>query len=114
MRIISTNVSEQLLTTAQTMLPRIRSVAENIEQRRSLPAVLTKELAEAGFFTMGVARALGGPEADPLTATRVIEILSTADGSTGWITMIATTASLWTAALLADEAAVQLFNPVAE
>jgi alkylation response protein AidB-like acyl-CoA dehydrogenase len=114
MHISSTNVSEHLLTTAQAMMPRIQSVAEDIEQQRSLPAALTKELAEAGFFIMGVARAIGGPEADPITATRVIEILSMADGATGWVTMIAATASFWTTAFLADEVACQLFAPATE
>jgi alkylation response protein AidB-like acyl-CoA dehydrogenase len=114
MRTASTNVSEQLLTTAQAMMPRIQSLAEEIEQQRSLPAALTKELAEAGFFIMGVARAMGGPEADPITATRVIEILSTADGATGWVTMIAATASFWTTAFLTDEVACQLFAPATQ
>jgi indole-3-acetate monooxygenase len=107
----STNVSEQLLTTAQAMMPRIQSLAEEIEQQRSLPAALTQELAEASFFIMGVARAMGGPEADPITATRVIERLSMADGATGWVTMIAATASFWATAFLTDEVACQLFAP---
>jgi len=79
----STNVREPLLTTAQAMMPRIQSLAEAIEQQRSLPAALTKELAEAGFFIMGAARAMSAPEADLITATRVIEILSMADGAAG-------------------------------
>ena len=79
----SMHVSEPLLTTAQAMRPRIQAMAEDIEQHRSLPAALTKELAAAGFFIMGVARAIGGPEVDCLTATRIIETLSMADGATG-------------------------------
>lgn len=110
----SIHVSEQLLTTAQAMRPRIQALAEDIEQQRSLPAALTKELAEAGFFNMGVARAMGGPEVDCITATRIIEILSTADGATGWVTMIAATASFWATAFLTDAVAGQLFAPATQ
>jgi len=63
---------------------------------------------------MGVARAVGGPEVDPVTATRVIERLSTADGATGWVTMIAATASFWSTAFLTDEVARQLFAPATQ
>jgi alkylation response protein AidB-like acyl-CoA dehydrogenase len=107
-------VSEPLLTTAQAMLPRIQALAEDIEQQRSLPAALTQELAEAGFFIMGVARAMGGPEVDCITATRVIETLSMADGATGWVTMIAATASFWATAFLADAVAGQIFAPATQ
>src|SRR5687768_4430463 len=110
----SIHVSEQWLTTAQAMRPRIQALAEEIEQQRSLPAALTKELAEAGFFNMGVARAMGGPEVDCITATRIIETLSTADGATGWVTMIAATASFWATAFLTDAVAGQLFAPATQ
>jgi alkylation response protein AidB-like acyl-CoA dehydrogenase len=93
------------------MLPRIQAVAEEIEQHRALPAALIQELAEAGFFIMGVARAMGGPEVDCITATRVIETLSMADGATGWVTMIAATASFWATAFLTDAVACPLFAP---
>jgi alkylation response protein AidB-like acyl-CoA dehydrogenase len=108
------HVSEPLLTTAQAMRPRIQALAQDIEQHRSLPAALTQELAEAGFFIMGVARAMGGPEVDCITATRIIETLSMADGATGWVTMIATTASFWATAFLTDAVASQLFAPATQ
>jgi alkylation response protein AidB-like acyl-CoA dehydrogenase len=41
-----------------------------------------------------VPRAFGGDEADPVDMLRVIEVLSAADGSTGWTTMLGITTGL--------------------
>ena len=43
---------------------------------------------------MYLPRSMGGPETPPLTAFRVVEELSKADGSVGWCAMIATALSL--------------------
>ena len=44
----------------------------------------------AGIYQMYLPRSMGGPETPPLTAFRVVEELSKADGSVGWCAMIAT------------------------
>jgi alkylation response protein AidB-like acyl-CoA dehydrogenase len=70
------------------LLPQIRARREEIESARQLPRDLVDELSATRIFRMAVPRALGGEEADPLDLMRVIEIISSADGSTGWCTSI--------------------------
>ena len=48
-------------------------------------------LVSAGVFDMFVPRVFGGGEMDVATGVRVLEELSKADGSTGWIAMIGAT-----------------------
>lgn len=72
----------------QELLPGIRTRREEIERGRRLPRDLVDQLIATGAFRLGVPRALGGDELDPLDQIRVIETMSGADGSTGWCTMI--------------------------
>jgi alkylation response protein AidB-like acyl-CoA dehydrogenase len=53
-----------------------------------LPRDLAGELRRTGVFGLGVPRDLGGLEADPTDLMRVSERIATADGSTGWCTMV--------------------------
>jgi alkylation response protein AidB-like acyl-CoA dehydrogenase len=71
------------------LLPGIRARREEIERGRRLPRDLVDRLTATGAFRLGIPRALGGDELDPPDQLRVIETVSTADGSTGWCTMIA-------------------------
>ena len=71
------------------LLPRIRERRAEIEEARRLPRDLVDELAAAGVFRLGVPKGLGGEEGEMLDGMRVIETLSTADGSTGWCSMLA-------------------------
>jgi alkylation response protein AidB-like acyl-CoA dehydrogenase len=48
-----------------------------------------EDLSKTGIFRLGVPKALGGEEADPLDMMRAIELVASADGSTGWCTMLA-------------------------
>jgi alkylation response protein AidB-like acyl-CoA dehydrogenase len=70
------------------LIPRVRERRREIEENRRLPADLVDELSATGIFRIGVPKALGGDEGDPLDAIRAIELVSTADGSTGWCTML--------------------------
>jgi indole-3-acetate monooxygenase len=74
------------------LVPKIRARREEIEKARRLPADLSKELQKTGIFALGVPRAIGGEEAPPTDIMRVIETVAAADGSTGWVTMIAMSA----------------------
>lgn len=69
---------------AEKLAPRIRALAARIDADRELPEELADELAEAGLFRMLVPRSLGGFELDFPEYVRVVEIISRADGSTGW------------------------------
>jgi alkylation response protein AidB-like acyl-CoA dehydrogenase len=71
------------------VLPRVRERRAEIEEARRLPLDLVNDLAATGIFRLGVPRALGGDEADALDLLRAIETVSTADGSTGWCSMLA-------------------------
>jgi alkylation response protein AidB-like acyl-CoA dehydrogenase len=46
-------------------------------------------MTEAGFFSLGLCRALGGPELTFIEFAHVIEELARADGSVGWCAMVA-------------------------
>ena len=53
-----------------------------------MPAALVDDLKAAGVFRMYVPASHGGDELRPLDAVRVLEELSAADGSVGWIATI--------------------------
>jgi indole-3-acetate monooxygenase len=72
------------------LLPAIRSRRQEIERARRMPRDIVEDLRKTGVFSLSVPRAIGGREASPLEIMRAIETVATADGSTGWCTMIAT------------------------
>jgi alkylation response protein AidB-like acyl-CoA dehydrogenase len=76
------------LDAARELAPKIRAVADEIEQGRRLPLHLVDEMQQAGVFRMAMPQAWGGPELDFLSQMRVIEALSIADASAGWCAMI--------------------------
>ncbi|WP_437999222.1 acyl-CoA dehydrogenase family protein [Sorangium sp. So ce185] len=77
-----------LLDAARTLVPLVQKHAQQGERERRLPDPVARALREAGFFRMFRPAALGGLEADPLTAMQAIEELSRADGAAGWCAMI--------------------------
>ena len=77
------------LDTAHSLLPRVRDLATETELTGRVPQPLVDQLIEAGLFHLLVPRSLGGSETDPITAARVVEAIASADGSTGWIVMLA-------------------------
>ncbi len=91
--------------------PEIRDGAAVIESERRLPPKLARKLMEAGVFRMGVPRAYGGPEIDPMGQVRVVEELSRIEGSVGWLSMISSAGS-FLAAFLEPDAARRIFGPV--
>src|SRR5436190_22548096 len=100
---IGTATGHPLIEAALALEPEIRSLADRIEREGGLPPELVRALTESGIFRMLVPKALGGGEVDPVTYSDVLEILSRADGSTGWCGMIATGSS-WGLAFLRPEA----------
>ena len=104
--------SRDLLATAEAMLPEIRALADDIDSARRLPDALAERLAGAGFFHLLTGREHGGLAADPVTAARVIETLSTASPSVGWVTMILATASFWTVRMVPEEVRREIFADV--
>ena len=80
----------RMFTNIENLLPTIRARATEMEQSRRMPADLVGKLRETRMFAMTVPRVLGGDEARPVDIMRAIEMVATADGSTGWCAMIAT------------------------
>ncbi len=78
-----------LLAKARETAPAVRDYAEAIERDRKLPAALVTLLRDAGFFHALLPKDLGGQEADPVTAARVVEEVARGDGSAGWCVMLA-------------------------
>lgn len=101
--------SQALLVAAEKMLPEIRAASADAEAAWRLPDTLAAKLDEAGFFRMTLGRESGGLEADPLTAAKVVEILSTASPSVGWVVMIIASSLFWVARVLPEEARDEVF-----
>ena len=79
------DIDEQPLVRAAIALqPELRRYYEEIEREQRLPPALVAQLHEAGFYRMVLPRALGGLQVDPLTYTRVVEVLAEGAGSVGW------------------------------
>ena len=95
-------MTNDVVTAALDLVPCIQAAHEEGEATRRVPPALAEALAAAGLLQMHLPRSMGGPELPPLTAFRVIEALSKADGSVGWCTMIATAISLFAGWLPAD------------
>jgi alkylation response protein AidB-like acyl-CoA dehydrogenase len=92
----------------RALAPLIRDHAESIEAERRLPEPVVRALAEADVFRLLVPRKLGGAEADPVTACRILEELSYLDGSVGWCAMIGSEYGFF-AGLLPEEAAREIY-----
>ncbi len=105
---------KRLVDTALSLLPYIREMVDEIEDARRLPDRLTTRLAEAGFFRMTLDRELGGLEADPIMAARVVETLSRVSPSVGWVVMIVASTNFWAARTLSDAGIEDVFGRSAE
>ena len=70
--------SHDLLAAAEAMLPEICAAADDADDARRVPDWLAQRLNDAGFFHLLTGREHGGMDADPVTAAKVIETLSTA------------------------------------
>ena len=75
---------EDLVRVAQNLVPEILANLDRIDAERQLPPDLAHRMAAHNLFCLYAPQALGGPELDPLTAFRVVETISQADGSAGW------------------------------
>ena len=75
---------EELVRVAESFVPEILANLDWIDAECQLPPELAGRMAAHNLFCLYAPRALGGPELDPLTAFRVVETMSRADGSAGW------------------------------
>lgn len=97
-----------LLERLEALLPAIHTRRDEIERDRRLPRDLVHALRDTGLFALEVPRAIGGMEAAPADVLRAIEIVSRADGSTGWCAGIAI-ANNGAAGFMAEAGAREVF-----
>jgi len=97
-----------VLEAVRAIVPTISERATSIESERRLPDAVVRALIQAGVFKLFVPRALGGGETDPVITCRVVEELSSVDGSTGWVSMLCGSYGLLSG-LLPDEAAREIY-----
>jgi indole-3-acetate monooxygenase len=89
----SPGTEADLVVAAKRLIPQVLAAREECERLRRIPVAVVEALAKAGLLQMYLPRAMGGPELAPLVAFRAIEEISSASGSIGWCTMIATAVS---------------------
>lgn len=100
---------DSLLAELTDIYPLLQREAEDGERlRRPTPAV-QEALRNSGVFRLVVPAELGGMEASPLQILRVIEKLSHADASLGWLVRALTSETASAAAYLGQEAVAELF-----
>ena len=73
-----------LVGIAESLVPEIVSSRQRLDADRQMPPELAERMAKHRLFSLYAPRELGGPELDPLTAFRIVETISQADGSVGW------------------------------
>jgi len=81
----------RLLAAIRDLAPGIAARADEIEAGRRVPGDIVEALRRVGVFRMLVPRSHGGLELSGPEAMPVIEALSAADSSVGWVAMIAVT-----------------------
>ena len=77
-------IPEEHLERIRGILPALRAASADIEAARQLPPEIAETMRAAGVFGAAVPGIWGGPELDPLTQARAVELLAEADGSAGW------------------------------
>lgn len=99
-----------MLGAARALAPLIESQAEAAEAAGRLTQPVVDALTDAGLFGLMVPAALGGAEADLVTALTVLEEVCRADGSTGWSLLANVTSSAFAGAYCGDEAVKVMWN----
>ena len=100
----------QFQQAVEALLPAIREAAAEIDDQRTLPEWLVQGLADAGVFRMLLGKEQGGLGFDPVTTAGVIETISRANGSAGWVAMILSVTPFWVAACIEEGAGKDFFG----
>lgn len=98
----------EIIERVRALAPTIRSASEEIEKAGRLTEGIVHALKEADVFGMAMPRSMGGAEADPMTQLEVVEVLSAADGSVGWVAMIGSDGGYY-AAHLEEHSAEEIY-----
>ncbi|MCX4787352.1 MULTISPECIES: acyl-CoA dehydrogenase family protein [unclassified Streptomyces] len=109
---VHTQVEEEfsgLLEKLDEIYPLLQSEAADSERLRRPTPVVQDALRDSGIFKLHVPAELGGMEASPLQVLHVVEKLSHADASLGWLVRAVTSETATAATYLGDEAVTELF-----
>ena len=87
---------------ARAMRPQICAARENMDRYRRLPRDLAHALDATGAFRLFLPASMGGPQLDPITAFKMVEELSWAEGSVGWCALLSNGGALFTGSLPAE------------
>ena len=99
-----------LVETARALEPLVFAQSAEGEARGRLTETTVEALSDSGLMAMWLPREFGGAELWPVESLEVIEALSHADGSAGWVLMAAGLCIGTGAAYLAPAAAHELFD----
>jgi 3-hydroxy-9,10-secoandrosta-1,3,5(10)-triene-9,17-dione monooxygenase len=100
---VSQEQTAKVVAAVEDLLPVLRERAQETEDRRSLSPRTVQELEDAGVFRLLQPARWGGYEADPATFLGVIRSISSACGSTGWVSSVVSVHN-WQLALFTDQA----------
>ncbi|CAA0114337.1 Flavin-dependent monooxygenase, oxygenase subunit HsaA [Halioglobus japonicus] len=100
---------KKLLEAAADLAKQCCARGDEIEQARRLPPDISLELARAGFYRMGVPKAVGGLESPPALSSKVFETLATGDASAAWVAFIGATSGT-TLSAIPESAARKVFS----
>ena len=99
-----------LVEAARALESLVASQASEGEARGQLTETTVRALTDSGLMAMWVPREFGGAELWPVASLEVIEALSQADGSAGWVLMAAGLCIGTGAAYIAPDVARELFD----
>jgi alkylation response protein AidB-like acyl-CoA dehydrogenase len=102
--------TNSLIDRARALAPEVRASADETELNRTISNELAASIRDADLFAVLVPKEVGGQGADLVTALEVIEIISHADGSTGWSLMANASGASLVAAHVGDSAAEAIFG----
>jgi alkylation response protein AidB-like acyl-CoA dehydrogenase len=78
----------RLLAVLRDLAPELAARSKEIEAARRVPSDIANKLRKLGMFRTLLPRSLGGLELDASDVVQMLEILSAADSSVGWVGMI--------------------------
>jgi len=98
-----------LLRAAEEISKACYEKSDEIEKARRLPEEISRKLAKADLYKLGIPRHVGGLEVPPGITSQIFETLAKGDASCGWVTFISATSGTVLASI-PDEAAAEVFS----
>lgn len=88
-------IQKDLVQAASELGPVISQYIDEEEKNRRLSGPVLDALNKLSFTRLFLPKTLGGLEADPLTAARVVEEVARHNTAAGWCMMVANTSAWW-------------------